>query len=277
MTMDFKRWASSLTAFAEWIGVEDYQAGLKWSSRLGSGNDESAGSAVAEAVAWDYISSRSDSVRLNDKLGIGGVDFEFSVDGYTYLVEVTNISTEAASTASGMPDEERSSGYYGLLTKNIRQKVRGKLRQARCQSQYPLLVFVTTLHRNASCSCINHGAVEFAMGSPSRITGEFNPSTGEVEGDLYESTDLAQSVFLTNRLLYEPDGLPIAQAKYQPISGFLLGGFGLSGKDVSVLGALNPEATRPFNPDALPDIPFCSFQTWPAKEMLAFSWNVSEE
>jgi hypothetical protein len=276
MIVDLQRWARSLKAFKDWINDENQIAGKRWLRRLESGQSEHVESAVAEAVVWDFIRCRCDSTRLNESPGTGGVDFEFVVDGHSFLVEVTNISIEAASDASAMPDIDLYAGHYGLLTKNIRQKVRGKLDQARGQSDHPLLVAVTTLHWNASLACINRMAVEFAMGSPPKITGEFNPNTGEIEGDFYQSTDLSQSVFLSPRPVNGPEGLPIAQAKYQPISGFLVGGFGLDPRNVCVLGALNPEASRPFSPTMLPDIPFCSFREWPVTTWIDFDWTISE-
>ncbi len=277
MTLDFKRWAPTLTTFAEWLEAEDKAGAENWSRRLKSPQSYHVESAVAEAVIWDYISSRCDSVRLAEVPGVGGADFEFSVAGNQFLVEVTNISIEAAADASTMPDQELFNGNYSLLTKNIRQKVRNKLAQARTQSDHPLLVAVTTLHRNAGRACIDRLTVEFAMGSPPKITSKWNPQTGESEGDLYQSTDLSQSVFLSPTPVLGPNGEPIAQAKYQPISGFLLGGFGLNPRDVRVFGALNPEATHPFDPKLLPDVPFCLFKDWPVSTSIAFSWTITEE
>jgi hypothetical protein len=276
MTVNLQPWAKSLKAFSDWINGENQTAGKAWLRRLKSDQSEQVESAVAEAVVWDFIGCRCDSTCLNESPGTGGVDFKFIVDGQSFLVEVTNISIKAATDASAMPDTDLFSGFYGLLTKNIRQKIRGKLKQARRQSDHPLLVAVTTLHWNASRACISRKAVEFAMGSPPHITRKFNPNTGELEGDLYQSTDLSQSVFLSPQPVAGPDGLPIAQAKYQPISGFLVGGFGLDPKSVCVLGALNPEASRPFDPAMLPDIPFCSFKEWPATTKLGFHWTISE-
>ncbi len=91
--------------FAEWLEGEDKTGAENWSRRLKSSQSYLVESAVAEAVIWDYISSRCDSVRLADVPGVGGADFEFSVAGNQFLVEVTNISIEAAADASAMPDQ----------------------------------------------------------------------------------------------------------------------------------------------------------------------------
>ena len=277
MTIDLHRWAPSLTAFAKWLDAENQDTGRAWSRRLDSRQPEQVESAVAEAVIWDFIGCRCESTRLSDAPGTGGVDFEFTAIGRSFLVEVTNISTDAASAASGMPDTDLFKGFYGLLTSRIRQKVRRKLNQARQRSDHPLLVAVTTLHWNASRACINRTAVEFAMGSPPRITFNWNPDAGCAEGDLYQSTDLSQSVFLSPRLVLGPDGAPIAHAKYEPISGFLVGGFGLGPGEVRVLGALNPKASRSFDPAVLSDVPFCSFGQWPVTSEISFTWTISEE
>jgi hypothetical protein len=274
---DLNRWAPSLTAFSKWLSSASESTAKLWSRRLNSGQAEQVEGAVAEAVAWDFLACRCSAARLCEVAGSGGVDFEFDSGGRAFFVEVTNISSGAAGDASGMPDTDLFKGFYGLLTKQIRSKVRGKFDQARLQEQHPLLVFVTTLHWNASRACINRTAVEFAMSSPPRITGRFNPESGAIEGDLYQSTDLSQSVFLTPRPVLGADGKPIAQAKYQPISGFLVGGFGLEPREVRVLGALNPEATRPFDPATLEDVPFCSFRDWPTNEQINFDWTITEE
>jgi len=279
MAIDLQQWARPLSAFADWINTHNYSAAGTWARRLNSPNVETVEGAVAEAVIWDFIGTRCESTRLNDMPGTGGVDFEFTAQNQTFLVEVTNISTDAASAASGMPniDPSKSFGFYGLLTKQIRQKVRRKLDQVQKQSKHPVLVAVTTLHHNASRACVDRRAFEFAMGSPPSIAFNWNPDTGAVEGKLYESTDLSQSVFLSPHPILGSDGAPVAQAKYQPISGFLIGGFGLSPSNVRVFGGLNPEALRPFDPAILPDIPFCSFREWPATSHVNFQWTISQQ
>lgn len=276
MMKDLTLWAPSLTTFIEWLEEENRTAAENWLRKLNSSQSNQVESAVAEAVIWDYVSSRCDSVRLAEVPGVGGIDFEFGVASEQFLVEVTNISNEAATNASGMPEEQLFAGNYSLMTKKLRQKVRNKLKQARNQSDRPLLVAVTTLHENAGRTCVDRLAVEFAMGSAPKITSKWNPETGASEGDLYQSTDLSQSVFLSPKPVLGRDGEPIAHAKYQPISGFLLGGFGLNPNDVRVFGALNPEAIRPFDPKLLPDIPFCSFKEWPVTTSIEFTWTITE-
>lgn len=274
---DLHRWAPTLTAYADWLPAQSQAIAKGWSRRLNSAQAYDVEGAVAEASVWDFIGCRCDSSRLAETPGDGGLEFEFVISGAPFLVEVTNISIESASKASGMPDGNPFSGNYGLLTGNIRPKVRRKFRQARQRSDLPVLVAVTALHSNSSRACVDRRAVEFAMGSPPSITGRFNPETGVIEGDLYQSTDLTQSVFLSPSPVLGPDGVPAAQARFQLISGFLLAGFGLGPKQVSVLGGLNPEAARPFDPSILPDVPFCSFREWPATTKIAFRWTITED
>ncbi len=214
MALDLSRWAPSLTKFTDWLAAENGAAAAAWSRRLNSTGSAQVESAVAEAVTWDFMGCRSDSVRLAETPGEGGIDFEFTVACRPFLVEVTNISIAAATAASKMPDKELFKGFYGLLTRRVRQKVRRKFKQARLQTKCPLLVAVTTLHWNASHTCVDRQAVEFAMSSPPQITSKWNPQTGMSEGDLYQSTDLSQSVFLSPRPVIGTDGKPVVQAKY---------------------------------------------------------------
>ena len=116
MTLDLSRWSPSLTAFAEWLEDEDTIAAKLWSKRLKSADTPQAESAVAEAVVWDFIGCRCDAIHLAEDPGRGGVDFECVAGGTFFLVEVTNISIQAAADASKMPDTELFKGYYGLLT-----------------------------------------------------------------------------------------------------------------------------------------------------------------
>jgi len=101
--------------------------------------------------------------------------------------------------------------------------------------------------------------------------------TGAAEGDVYQSTDLSQSVFLTPHPILGSDGSPFVRASYAPISGFLIGGFGRGVANARVLGGLNPEALRRFDPGILPDIPFCSFREWPVTRYLDFQWTIPEQ
>lgn len=276
MALDLSPWSPALIAYAGWLEAENGVAAKNWSKRLKSSESSKAEGAVAEAVVKDFIGCRCDATHLAEHPDTGGVDFEFVANGTSFLVEVTNLSIQAAADASKMPDKESLVEYYALLTARIRQKVRGKLEQAQ-KIKHPLLIAVTTLHQNASRACVDRRAVEFAMGSTPRITMDWNPDTGMSEGEPYQSTDLAQSVFLSPKPILGPDGQPIAQARYQPIYGFLLAGFGVNPSAVRMYGGLNPEAKRPFDAKLLSDIPFCFFSAWPVSTSLAFSWTISEE
>lgn len=275
--IDLSRWAPSLTAYEKWLRSESEPTVRQWLRKLSGRDPTAVEGAIAEAAAWDFLASHCESCRLHEIPGVGGVDFEFTMRGQSFLVEVTNISTDAATAASGMPDTEMFKGCYGLLTRQLRDKVRTKLSQAAKNPGRPTLIFVTTLHWNAGHICLSHTAIEFAMGSPPKITGRLNRETGATEGELYQSTDLSQSVFLTPSPILGPDGHPVAQARFQPISGFLVGGFGARPEDVRVLGGLNPEAERPFDPTLLPDTPFCSFREWPVRDRIAFKWTITDD
>jgi hypothetical protein len=258
----------------KWLESRDRQTTQQWCKKLRSSEQDKIEGAVAEALVWDYLACRTDSVKLIDKSGAGGVDFCFTVQDTDFLIEVTNISIEAATRFSKLPDREIRSGYHSLLTRKIRSKVRNKLQQSRNAPDMPLLIAVSTLHRNASISCCTRLGVEFAMSSPPKATIDFNVKTGDATGEVYETTDLQHSVFLHRTDDVNRD---VAANGHKTISGFLLAGFGVQPEHVEMLGGLNPEAVSPFDPNLLPNEPFCFIDPWPAKEAIALNWTISEE
>lgn len=270
-------WKQTIADFESWIRAKDDVKAREWRRRLDSQESAKAESAIAEAGVWRYLLDRADTIWPGESTKRGGMDFRVSNGASQYFVEVTNISIGAATKACKMPHGKLFKGHHGLLTSRIRQKVRKKLKQSRQESELPVLVAVTTLHSNASTICIHHMAVEFAMGSPPSITGHYNSTTGMTEGDIYQSTDLSCSVFLTPCLHRNSDGQPIATAKFEPISGFLLVGLGNGDGCVNIYGALNPEASRPFNHTLLSGVPFCRFKQWPAAESISFRWTITPE
>lgn len=280
MRDDLQRWSASLTAFCEWLAKIDEKAATLWSDRLRANDLQESEGAIAEAVAWDYFAHRADPVGLMDKPGTGGVDFCFAVNTERFLLEVTNISTDTATANCGMPDSLMHKGNYGLLTKQVRACVRRKIDQAirsHTESSLPLLVAVTTLHSSASVHCMRRHAVEFAMSSDPKITWRVNVEIGESDGAVYQSTDLKRSVFLSPTPILGPGGEPIAQARFEPISGFVLCGFGVNPSYVRPYGGLNPAAALPFEPRLLSDIPFCSFARWPVSDGIEFDWTITDE
>lgn len=155
MHVDLRRWAPSLTAFSQWLEKQSHVAAREWSGRLNSNAGEKVEGAVAEAAAWDYFTCRVDSVRLADEPGTGGVDFEFMNNGKSFLIEVTNMSTETCTEMCGFSDTEIKAGSYGLLTEKIRHKVRGKFEQVMA---YCAASQVIIQPRFPTKACLNHAA-----------------------------------------------------------------------------------------------------------------------
>lgn len=271
-------WRPALVAYVQWLGDQDTSTLRAWCRRLKARDQAESEAAIAEAVVWDYFTSHCDEVWLNDVAGEGGADFRFRKGDKQFVVEVTNISIAKATDDSGMPHSAPHSGAYGLMTTGIRSKVRGKLDQAKRVADLPVLVVVSTLHWNASISCMGRHAAETAMTSTPMLTANLDIRTGEPVGDFYQSTSLDRAVFLSPNLLYGPDGKAIVTAKYEPISAFVLAGMGTLPPQVNVYGGLNPSARHPFDITLLPEVPFCWFDPWPPTDgALHLTWSETEE
>lgn len=274
---DAELWRPALVAYVRWLGQQSGSAQRMWCKHLNARDDPMAEAAVAEAVVWDYLATFCDEVWLNEVAGVGGADFLCRVGDKQFVVEVTNLSIGKTARDSGLPHTDRHSGGYGLLTQAVRGKVQRKFKQANAENKLPVLVVVSTLHWNASISCVRRHAIEALMTSTPMLTMDIDMRTGRV-ADEYQATDLRHSVFLSEQVLYDAQGKPIVRAEFEPISGFIVAGMGARPPDVNMFGGLNPGAVRPFDVSLLPQIPFCKFDPWPpADGVLSLSWSVTEE
>lgn len=265
-------WADSIRKFADWLAHSDLTAAKKWSKRLRSSDDSQAEGAIGEAVAWSYLSSRCDRIELGDIPGVGGPDFICHFGESRFAVEVQVMLRAVASEKSGLPDTDLHRGWYSKLTKQIRDRVRTKHDQA-ATVNIPVLVFVITLHWNASHACFRRDDVESVMSSSPQISWKWSPETGESVGDPYQSVRLKDSAFLSPKRTEGDSIVGVCPS----ISGFLLGGFGVEAQSVRVYGGLNPVAEYPFDPACLSDIPFCSFARWPVNETIQLEWTITAE
>lgn len=207
----------SIACYSAWLGRQNSKAYKNWRALLSGSNVEQQEGAVAEAVAWDFLAVHTEeNVWSFEDASSGGPDFLFEGTGNRFVVEVTNVSRQAATSASGMDPDRPFSGCYSLVTQKLQDKVFHKERQLqRVTQSIPRLVFVTTLHPNVSTSCFRRHGVECAMTSEPAITMDWNPATGEAVGEFYNSTDLARSVFLHASGLVDTD--PVLRAAVREV------------------------------------------------------------
>jgi len=276
---DLERFESEIDSFTEWLKGRDAHAFKMWKSRLYRQGQDNREGAIAEAVAWSILKNQCDSVDLMEKPGMGGADFVCWSRGYQFAIEVTNISREAAEYQTELQEGAVGPRMYRQMPSKIRGKIRGKLGQSRGTDSCPLIVCVSTLHFDASRACMGRRAVEWAMTSPPMISVSISHggSNGEFEPEPLQVTECACSVFLSPPESDVAGEHVTARASYEPISGFILGGFGLAFDDIRLYGALNPVARSKFDLQALPNVPFMLFDQWPPKDELTCRWSISEE
>ena len=250
----------------------DSSAGQDFASRLRSKrNLKKVESAIGEAVAWEYLKHRVDTIEAVEPVqGARTPDFRCTSSGSPFFVEVQVITTETVTKWTGLdahPTGPRPFGPVGTWARKFQGKLSRKTTQG-VDTPIPRLVFFLTLHAEATLSrCTKHD-VEEVMHSSSFIASPFNPSTGE-GGAAFHAVDFHHSAF-TNRSL---------SPMREPISGFLVGGFGYFPNHTRVFGGINPDASHPFDPSWLPSVPLASFAAWPLPESgeVHFHWSRADD
>lgn len=262
--LDIGPWGPSIRPYADWLDRLDPAAARHWALRLRSPELASVEGAVAEAVAWDFLSHRVDLISPG-ALATGGPDFRCEKAGFTFYVEVTNLTRSVVTEWTGLSEELTGPRNYGDLTGLIKREVSGKAGQGRNLGA-PYLVLVTTLHGMASHICVDRAHVAHVLHSTTAISGDFDPDRGEVVGPLRQITRMELSTF-TKQFSVDP--------ARRNVSAVLVGGFGTY-PDVRVLGVSHPDPARPFDSSLLHDVPFFEFTAWPPDPRIIARWTLPE-
>jgi hypothetical protein len=239
-----------------------------WEARLKQDDPEQCESAVAEALILNVFFPMVNDIQVAEDPAAGGMDFFCKTSAGQFHLEVTNISRAQAANASGFPIEftpNQGMAYFEPLTRTVLNKIRGKARQASL-GEGPSIVLVSTLHYQVSASCFRPRYVEYLLTSRPKITGNWDSRLGEVVGDLYQATDLRQSIMV------KPETL---QAARRSVSAVICAGLGIA--KPHLYGVLHPDAARPFNPRLLPRIPFARFREWPLRDHADVDWILDKE
>lgn len=243
---------TSIAAFDKWLADQNSTTHRNWQSRIRADDPSAAEAAIAEAVVFDYLACRCDRVSLNEDPSQGGPDLLFEHHGQKFLVEVTNLSLDTVTRSTGLshlPDENPRARSYGLLTKNIYRKCRNKTPQI-SRSQYPGVIFVTTLHFQASAICFGkHEARQFLWGTE-KLSASFDADSVETVGEVRNVSEFENSVFFSEDSSFSTRG----------ICALLVGGFGLTPPRANVYGILHPEPPFPFDPSWIPYVEFASLR-----------------
>ncbi|MAO20002.1 MAG: hypothetical protein CMJ25_04550 [Phycisphaerae bacterium] len=240
--------SESIAAFDVWLAKQNRVTHSQWQKRIKSTDSGTSEGAIAEAVVFDYLACRCESVSLNEDPSTGGPDLLFEHHGHKFLVEVTNLSIETVTRSTGLThhlDPQSGFQYYGLLTKNIYRKCRNKTPQV-SRRNHPAVLFVTTLHFQASAICIGKlEACHFLWGTE-KLSAPFDAESGETVGSVRNVTHFKNSVFFREDASFSTRG----------ICALIVGGFGLVPPDANIFGILHPKPPLSFDPSWIPHVEF---------------------
>lgn len=259
---DFSLWAPSLDAYARWFDRECPEAARKWALDLTRGSADQVEAAIAEAIAWDWLSHRAvvhSAFRPDRK----SPDFECSANGKLFFVEIKNISKAAMTAQTGMPDAAPFSGFYRSPADRLHGEILGSLGQG-LQLGCSYVVIVSTLHGNAARLLADRHVVESVLHSQEFLSAPYDSRLGVEIGRLGSVVDFRRAAFTQSRT-FNP--------KRQRISGALFGPFGRYPNVKNLLGIINPTAEFPLNPIPLADAVVASFGTWPPQDEVALRWS----
>ena len=249
-----------LDCHVQWLVQQKKGYEAKW-KRLFSSDPEAA---TCEAVARYILAANVDCVQPADDPGTGGPDFVCFVGKNKFYVEVTCLTVDAVTKATGIQNCQPSgASNFSLLTDTIKYECGSKAAQC-ANLDAPCLLFLGTFHF-WSMSCFERCYLEQCLTGSTEISWLVNPQTGNAATAPVHSTSLNNSVFV------RPDGekRQIEPAR-KTISGMLIANMAL--KEPQVNGLLHPDAARPFDPDLLSRIPFGKLTQEYSKGSFSVTW-----
>jgi hypothetical protein len=212
-----------------------------------------------------------DSVEPAEDLASGGPDFRCRKGCQTFYVESTCFTVDSVTNATKLsPSASGQATNYGALTDLVKGAVVDKAQQIASRKDAPGLLAIGTLHFQAGALCIKKHHIEAILTSSPVIACDFDPVAGEAVGDPYQAVNLRDSAFIKPALTPTVD-IEFEHAR-RSISGVVICGFGSI--PPQVLGALHPNACRPFDPNLLTKTCFCRLKVRAASENseLATEW-----
>jgi hypothetical protein len=232
----------------EWLKNYNKKRVEKWKDLLNS-NPEAA---ICEACVRDSFARYVDEIQPNEDLSYGGPDFLCSLCNQYFYVEVTCISIESATEATGLPHpppRNSEAAYRNTLTEKILGELVNKTKQ--CSGRdHPCVLAIGTLHSRAGRHFVSeHDAKEVLTGT-THIRAKVNLKTGEMIAEPHNSTDLHDSSFIR---FAKPEPISIEEAR-KTISAVLL--YSLCHNPYQVIGLLHPKPNKPFPRELLSEIKF---------------------
>jgi hypothetical protein len=264
--LDLSLWSPSITRYADWIMADHPADAREWEHRINAADPPAVEGAVAEAVAWDYLCNRVDRIcRFRPEPGAArSPDFLCTTSSGDVVVEVTNLSRAHVTKLTNLDDPVRpGSGpkNYASWDRHLKSVLSDKAGQGQ-GLQLPYVVFVTTLHVEASVLLCSRPHVEMVLHSRPHLRG-FIDQNGDAVDEVENVTDFATAAFTRKHSV---------QPARRHVSAMLVGGFGTY-PDVRVLGLLHPEAERPLKPGVIASTPLCYWREWPPRGEIKVAWT----
>jgi hypothetical protein len=264
----FRRW---LAPYAVFLDEELEPTFRQWIGRLTSDEPDQIESAVAEAVAWDWLRCRVDAVQVVPTDGAPAPDFHCRVGSREFFVEVRNVAISTMTKWCGLPHGDRLDGcrWLPIPARQLHQAILGKAKQG-AELKAPYLVMLTTLHDHGSRRLLDKFIVESLLTSRPMLAARVHVGESQMVEPVHSIVDFEHSVVTRS------GSTNVARTM---ISGALLAPFGLLPAPATVrrpflgiCGILHPSPQHPFDPRILDDVAFCRFRHWPPGRSASLMW-----
>ncbi len=197
-----------------------------------------------------FLSWCGASVSIYEHPAEGGPDFLCESAHGTFLVEVTSLSAAAVAKETGVPaDYCEGARSFSPVSRKLYEKTLSKVPQLQAQGR-PTVLSITTEHVLGS-ALMDHWAARRLLTGKDYLTFR----VGDPEMRTWVETALEDSVFYNRGY-----GSPTDHCR-RDISAVVL--VHITGGSLRAIGALNPGATFPLDPQALSSIPFFAVSQGP--------------
>ncbi|MBA2116713.1 hypothetical protein [Bremerella alba] len=270
MTIDISRpfFSELIESHREWLSGFDEQYARNWEKLLKA----DAEAAMCEAgvrrmlASFDVVVSPNEDLNGNQQR----VDFSCLSNGEKFFVEVACIPVEKAEKITGIADDFQMIFMRNPTPLNgaIRRKCIGKARQSG-NHPAPVLLAIGTWHGSAAMLSFMPPYPEMLLTGMTTMTVFIDKETLESSVEPRYESQLDAAAFIQRS---EEDQIKVVR---NSISGLLL--CGLSFEPVMRVGILHPNASKPFSPSWLPDVPFCEVQINDVDGTLNVQWPKEEQ
>jgi hypothetical protein len=252
-----------------WLSAFDSRYLANW-ERMLKANDESA---LAEAGVRRLLQGYGTRVEPNEDLTGGDKgaeprpDFHCQSNGSSFDVEVTHISIEKATEATGITEDPPTFVCCSPLTGSVFWACIRKARQC-ARSRHPTLLAVATFHSRVFTPCSQKHDAEMLLTGETVLTF----GIGQNAGEACETTYFRSAAFVQRDTSHK---VGFARSS---ISALILCGLRPLWRDRDgvwgplVTGILHPNPARPFDPAVLPRIEFGKVSIDRASRQLHVTW-----